>query len=86
MQAKQLGLPTLLGKKGVVSVMTLLTRFATSSSTQAMRMACWSGRGSALRLEDEWKALNLCFNRLKEPRLASKLSLSGLRARMGFAP
>ena len=85
MMSKQQGIPALLGNMGVVSVNSLLMRLATSSSIQAIRNACWSGRERTPRLEDAWKALNLCFHLLTVPRLASKDSLSGFKAITGLA-
>ena len=64
MISKQHGMFALLGNIGVVSATSLLMRFATLSSMQAIRKACWSVRGSTRRLEEAWNALNLCFHLL----------------------
>ena len=85
MMLKQQGSWAWLGNNGVVSVTSLWMRLATSSSMQAIKNACWSGRDRTRRLEDVWKALNLCFHLLTCPRLESKLSFSGFRAITGLA-
>ena len=83
--SKQHGMLALLGNIGVVSETSLLMRLATLSSMQAIKNACWSGRGRTLRLEEAWNARNLCFHLRTAPKLASNESLSGLRAMTGFA-
>ena len=52
MMSKQQGSWAWLGNNGVVSVTSLWIRLATSSSMQAIRNACWSGRDRTQRLED----------------------------------